>query len=270
MPFFFVRLATRRAVDAAEADRRAARYRFSSATGFRTLPIFIFTTETGTPEATCYSRMFAGGFGITEDPATGGASGPLGCVSRASRRADAGARQEPREPAGPQDGTTELDPHRHRDDAPAQSIACASAAEVGPGRRRDSAVRLEWRRPCASPRRAAGRLLDGNDSPTDPDASPDPATGPIVYAAVAASDALGIGSSMPCLPLTECPNGMGLRPVIARTLRATADRDAYQPRDSRRRAEPAHPEPRPAVRPHHLGQFPGGDAALRRRATRRS
>ena len=28
---------------------------------------------------TVYSRMLAPGFGITEDPATGGASGPLGC-----------------------------------------------------------------------------------------------------------------------------------------------------------------------------------------------
>ncbi|HEX2443759.1 MAG TPA: SGNH/GDSL hydrolase family protein [Vicinamibacterales bacterium] len=36
-----------------------------------------------------------------------------------------------------------------------------------------------------------------------------------------ASDALGIGSSMPCLPLTECTNGTGYVPTIARTLRAT-------------------------------------------------
>jgi trans-2,3-dihydro-3-hydroxyanthranilate isomerase len=28
---------------------------------------------------TVYSRMLAPGFGISEDPATGGASGPLGC-----------------------------------------------------------------------------------------------------------------------------------------------------------------------------------------------
>ena len=30
-------------------------------------------------EATAYSRMFAPGFGVVEDPATGSASGPLGC-----------------------------------------------------------------------------------------------------------------------------------------------------------------------------------------------
>ena len=32
----------------------------------------------GSP-GTVYSRMFAPAFGIVEDPATGGASGPLGC-----------------------------------------------------------------------------------------------------------------------------------------------------------------------------------------------
>ena len=46
------------------------------------LPLFFFTTErapqSGSDE-TVYSRMLAPGFGITEDPATGGASGPLGC-----------------------------------------------------------------------------------------------------------------------------------------------------------------------------------------------
>jgi trans-2,3-dihydro-3-hydroxyanthranilate isomerase len=31
------------------------------------------------PSGSVYSRMFAPDFGITEDPATGGASGPLGC-----------------------------------------------------------------------------------------------------------------------------------------------------------------------------------------------
>ncbi|MGH9314975.1 MAG: PhzF family phenazine biosynthesis protein [Vicinamibacterales bacterium] len=77
LPFFFVRLASRRAVDAAEVDRRALE-RFYSAHGLSTLPIFIFTTERGSDKATCYSRMFAPGFGIVEDPATGGASGPLG------------------------------------------------------------------------------------------------------------------------------------------------------------------------------------------------
>jgi lysophospholipase L1-like esterase len=61
---------------------------------------------------------------------------------------------------------------------------------------------------------------NGNDSPTDPDPIPDPTT-PIVYAAVGASDALGIGSSVECLPFTDCANGTGYVQVIARTLRGT-------------------------------------------------
>jgi trans-2,3-dihydro-3-hydroxyanthranilate isomerase len=40
--------------------------------------IFAFTSETQYPGATVHSRMFAPAMGITEDPATGAASGPLG------------------------------------------------------------------------------------------------------------------------------------------------------------------------------------------------
>ncbi len=40
--------------------------------------IFVFTRETTYPESTVHSRMFAPSMGIAEDPATGGASGPLG------------------------------------------------------------------------------------------------------------------------------------------------------------------------------------------------
>jgi trans-2,3-dihydro-3-hydroxyanthranilate isomerase len=76
--YFLVRLASRRAVDAVELDRRGLAA-FYSRHGLPELPIFIFSTEGGTPEATCYSRMFAPGLGVTEDPATGSASGPLGC-----------------------------------------------------------------------------------------------------------------------------------------------------------------------------------------------
>jgi lysophospholipase L1-like esterase len=42
-----------------------------------------------------------------------------------------------------------------------------------------------------------------------------------VYTALGASDALGIGASVECLPFVECPNGTGYVQVIARTLRAT-------------------------------------------------
>jgi trans-2,3-dihydro-3-hydroxyanthranilate isomerase len=41
--------------------------------------IFIFTTKTEVPGSGVHSRMFAPGLGITEDPATGSANGPLGC-----------------------------------------------------------------------------------------------------------------------------------------------------------------------------------------------
>ncbi|HXZ42241.1 MAG TPA: PhzF family phenazine biosynthesis protein, partial [Terriglobales bacterium] len=42
------------------------------------LPVFVFSREPADADATVYSRMFAPCFGIPEDPATGGASGPLG------------------------------------------------------------------------------------------------------------------------------------------------------------------------------------------------
>ncbi|MBA2731741.1 MAG: PhzF family phenazine biosynthesis protein [Acidobacteria bacterium] len=41
--------------------------------------VFVFTKETELEGSSVHSRMFAPGLGITEDPATGGASGPLGC-----------------------------------------------------------------------------------------------------------------------------------------------------------------------------------------------
>jgi trans-2,3-dihydro-3-hydroxyanthranilate isomerase len=41
--------------------------------------IFVFTREVETEGSTVHSRMFAPAFGVPEDPATGAASGPLGC-----------------------------------------------------------------------------------------------------------------------------------------------------------------------------------------------
>jgi trans-2,3-dihydro-3-hydroxyanthranilate isomerase len=41
--------------------------------------VFVFTREVEYADSTVHSRMFAPGLGIWEDPATGGASGPLGC-----------------------------------------------------------------------------------------------------------------------------------------------------------------------------------------------
>jgi trans-2,3-dihydro-3-hydroxyanthranilate isomerase len=46
--------------------------------GFVTNSLFVFTPETERSGSTVHSRMFAPNFGITEDPATGGASGALG------------------------------------------------------------------------------------------------------------------------------------------------------------------------------------------------
>lgn len=60
--------------------------------------------------------------------------------------------------------------------------------------------------------------LGGGSSPTAPTA---PVTGStIVYTAVGASDANGVGSSVECLPLVDCPNGMGYVPVTVRALTA--------------------------------------------------
>ena len=73
-PFMFVPLVSRAAVDQAVIDTRAAAAAFESAKLTRR-GLFIFTSEPGADGATVYSRMM----GATEDPATGSASGPLGC-----------------------------------------------------------------------------------------------------------------------------------------------------------------------------------------------
>ena len=78
-PFLFVPLATRRAVDSASFDA-AAYETFRRTAGLEELAVFLFTPESSREDkATVYSRLFAPSFGIVEDPATGGASGPLGC-----------------------------------------------------------------------------------------------------------------------------------------------------------------------------------------------
>jgi trans-2,3-dihydro-3-hydroxyanthranilate isomerase len=78
VPFLFVPLATRRAVDTASVDRAALTAFLQSADG-GARAVFIFSPERGRDKATAYSRMFAPDLGVAEDPATGGASGPLGC-----------------------------------------------------------------------------------------------------------------------------------------------------------------------------------------------
>ena len=77
VPFIYVPLTTRRAVDSAvynpPAYEKLMRHA-PSANG-----VFFFSPESGPDGATVYSRMFAPDVGIAEDPATGIASGPLGC-----------------------------------------------------------------------------------------------------------------------------------------------------------------------------------------------
>jgi len=75
--FIFVPVATRAAVDAAEPDIARMKGLKSAFPGGHTA-VFVFSTEPVDPAVTVYSRMFAPGFGVAEDPATGGASGPLG------------------------------------------------------------------------------------------------------------------------------------------------------------------------------------------------
>lgn len=77
VPFLIVPIRSQEAVDRALSDASAFR-RLTASTGID-LPIFFFAiSPPGSPE-TVYSRMFAPEFGIMEDPATGSASGPLGC-----------------------------------------------------------------------------------------------------------------------------------------------------------------------------------------------
>ncbi len=77
VPFLFVPL---RSLDAARRARPRADLMERVAQEHGVPPqVFVFTRETESASSTVHSRMFAPNFGITEDPATGGASGPLGC-----------------------------------------------------------------------------------------------------------------------------------------------------------------------------------------------
>jgi trans-2,3-dihydro-3-hydroxyanthranilate isomerase len=78
VPFLFVPIATRSAVDQASANRAALDALLRSTAG-GAHGVFFFTPESGADGATAYSRMFAPALGVDEDPATGIASGPLGC-----------------------------------------------------------------------------------------------------------------------------------------------------------------------------------------------
>ena len=64
---------------------------------------------------------------------------------------------------------------------------------------------------------ACSSSSDGPDSPT----GPSPSNGPIYYTAIGASDGIGIGSSAPCFPFTDCPEGKGYVQILRRDLIAT-------------------------------------------------
>ncbi|MBE3135736.1 MAG: SGNH/GDSL hydrolase family protein [Acidobacteria bacterium] len=54
-------------------------------------------------------------------------------------------------------------------------------------------------------------------TPSAPSPTPEPGA-PIFYTAIGASDAAGIGSTVPCLPFTTCAEGTGYVPIVARDL----------------------------------------------------
>jgi len=80
VPFVMVPVATRADVDAAAPDARA--FGELAAKGDHAhFSVYLFTTDRGAARdnADVYTRMFAPGLGVYEDPATGSAAGPLGC-----------------------------------------------------------------------------------------------------------------------------------------------------------------------------------------------
>ena len=78
VPFLFVPLTSRSAVDNVSVNRSALDELLRS-TRTKAHGVFVFSSEPGADRATVYSRMFAPEIGVAEDPATGSASGPLGC-----------------------------------------------------------------------------------------------------------------------------------------------------------------------------------------------
>jgi trans-2,3-dihydro-3-hydroxyanthranilate isomerase len=80
--FLLTPLASRAAVDRVQINRTAYTA-CCAAAGLKELPLFVFSTEKGSgPESgpeDVYSRMLGPGLGVSEDPATGSATGPLGC-----------------------------------------------------------------------------------------------------------------------------------------------------------------------------------------------
>jgi len=78
VPFMFVPLTTRSAVDSVVVNGGMLQDLFTTA-NTPVHGVFVFSAQPGDNRATVYSRMFAPQMGIIEDPATGIASGALGC-----------------------------------------------------------------------------------------------------------------------------------------------------------------------------------------------
>jgi trans-2,3-dihydro-3-hydroxyanthranilate isomerase len=74
VPYLMVPLRDRATVDRAVADLTAMKNLLTNGSAF-----FLFSIDVGSSGQSIYSRMFAPGLGVIEDPATGSASGPLGC-----------------------------------------------------------------------------------------------------------------------------------------------------------------------------------------------
>ena len=78
VPFLFVPLTARMAVDNVVVNPGLLDAMLA-ATKASAHGVFVFSAQPGDARATVYSRMFAPELGVSEDPATGSASGPLGC-----------------------------------------------------------------------------------------------------------------------------------------------------------------------------------------------
>jgi lysophospholipase L1-like esterase len=83
--------------------------------------------------------------------------------------------------------------------------------------RRSPITRIAWSAAFATIVSGCDKL--GSGGPAAPTPVPSPGS-TITWTAIGASDANGVGSSAPCVPLQDCPNGMGYVPVAARQLRA--------------------------------------------------
>ena len=85
--FFFVPLRSLDAVRRIKVNAQAMETVLKAASA---MGVYVFTLETEAPTTLVHGRMFAPGAGVAEDPATGSASGPLGCYMVQHGLADGG------------------------------------------------------------------------------------------------------------------------------------------------------------------------------------